>query len=314
MRTVDAARTAPDEPSIAAVGFFDGVHCGHRYLLSSLCAEGRKRGLHTVAVTFRSHPLSVLSPGHAPALLTTLKERLDLIAETGVDYCVLLDFTEELAKMSAEEFMRDVLSARFGVRVLLMGYDHRIGSDGISSPEGYREAGEKAGIEVIRTREFVPPSGLKVSSSEIRKAIAAGEMEKAALMLGRPYNICAPVGHGRHVGTSLGFPTANVDALSTGKVMPAQGVYAAIAETGGKRYRAVVNIGSRPTLLNGKDITTEAFLLDFNGDLYGSELNLLFISRLRGEKKFSSLTELKDAIAADAERARAVVDMEIQQN
>ena len=148
-----------------------------------------------------------------------------------------------------------------------------------------------------------------MSSSAVRRAVENGEMEKASLMLGRPYNICGPVAHGRHVGTTLGFPTANIDTAKQGKVMPRGGVYAAIAEVGDRRYRAVVNIGSRPTLDNGSDVTTEAFLLDFDGDLYDREVNLQFVVRMRDEKRFSSLTALRDAIAADAESARYLVKL-----
>ena len=309
MRLLTDGSALPATGSMAAVGSFDGVHLGHRYLLRALCSEAQRRGLSAMAVTFRQHPLSVLRPASAPHLLTTLDERLALIEATGVDYCVLLDFTAALARLSAEEFMSQLLRERYNVRALLMGYDHHIGSDREHSFEHYVEAGKAAGVEVVRAAEYRPESGLAVSSSAVRRAVENGEMEKASLMLGRPYNICGPVAHGRHVGTTLGFPTANIDTAKQGKVMPRGGVYAAIAEVGDRRYRAVVNIGSRPTLDNGSDVTTEAFLLDFDGDLYDREVNLQFVVRMRDEKRFSSLTALRDAIAADAESARYLVKL-----
>ena len=309
MRLLTDGSALPATGSMAAVGSFDGVHLGHRYLLRVLCSEAQRRGLSAMAVTFRQHPLSVLRPASAPRLLTTLDERLALIEATGVDYCVLLDFTAALARLSAEEFMSQLLRERYNVRALLMGYDHHIGSDREHSFEHYVDAGKAAGVEVVRAAEYRPESGLAVSSSAVRRAVENGEMEKASLMLGRPYNICGPVAHGRHVGTTLGFPTANIDTAKQGKVMPRGGVYAAIAEVGDRRYRAVVNIGSRPTLDNGSDVTTEAFLLDFDGDLYDREVNLQFVVRMRDEKRFSSLTALRDAIAADAESARYLVKL-----
>lgn len=309
MRLLTDGSALPATGSMAAVGSFDGVHLGHRYLLRVLCSEAQRRGLSAMAVTFRQHPLSVLRPASAPRLLTTLDERLALIEATGVDYCVLLDFTPAMASLSAEEFMSQLLRERYNVRALLMGYDHHIGSDREHSFEHYVDAGKAAGVEVVRAAEYRPESGLAVSSSAVRRAVENGEMEKASLMLGRPYNICGPVAHGRHVGTTLGFPTANIDTAKQGKVMPRGGVYAAIAEVGDRRYRAVVNIGSRPTLDNGSDVTTEAFLLDFDGDLYDREVNLQFVVRMRDEKRFSSLTALRDAIAADAESARYLVKL-----
>ena len=296
MRLLTDGSALPATGSMAAVGSFDGVHLGHRYLLRALCSEAQRRGLSAMAVTFRQHPLSVLRPASAPHLLTTLDERLALIEATGVG-------------LSAEEFMSQLLRERYNVRALLMGYDHHIGSDREHSFEHYVEAGKAAGVEVVRAAEYRPESGLAVSSSAVRRAVENGEMEKASLMLGRPYNICGPVAHGRHVGTTLGFPTANIDTAKQGKVMPRGGVYAAIAEVGDRRYRAVVNIGSRPTLDNGSDVTTEAFLLDFDGDLYDREVNLQFVVRMRDEKRFSSLTALRDAIAADAESARYLVKL-----
>ena len=309
MRLLTDGSALPATGSMAAVGSFDGVHLGHRYLLRVLCSEAQRRGLSAMAVTFRQHPLSVLRPASAPRLLTTLDERLALIEATGVDYCVLLDFTPAMASLSAEEFMSQLLRERYNVRALLMGYDHHIGSDREHSFEHYVDAGKAAGVEVVRAAEYRPESGLAVSSSAVRRAVENGEMEKASLMLGRPYNICGPVAHGRHVGTTLGFPTANIDTAKQGKVMPRGGVYAAIAEVGDRRYRAVVNIGSRPTLDNGSDVTTEAFLLDFDGDLYDRAVNLQFVVRMRDEKRFSSLTALRDAIAADAESARYLVKL-----
>lgn len=297
----------PAKASAAAVGFFDGVHFGHRFLLENVKAVARARNLSTMAVTFSKHPLAVLRPESQPSLLSTTDERLSLIKSQGIDFCALLDFTKAFAMLSAEDFMREYLLDRLNVKVLVMGYDHSIGHDKDKSFEHYRSLGESMGICVVRAAKYLPPSGMEISSSAIRCALAEGKVEQASAMLGRRYAIAGKVVEGHHVGTGIGFPTANIDASAAGKVVPGKGVYAAIAHVDGNKYASVVNIGTRPTLHNGNDTTVEAFLNNFNGNLYGRDMSLEFAAHLRSEKHFDSLEELKQQIACDNESAKKIL-------
>ena len=272
----------------AVVGVFDGVHAGHRHLLHQLKEIARSRGLKPVAVTFSRHPLEIVAPGAVPPQICTAAERERLLREEGVEP-LWLDFTPELRALTAMQFLEMLRDN--GITLLLMGFNNRIGADRRSGAEL-----ADGPIEVI-TAEELPEGG--VSSSEVRGAVARGEMERAAHMLGRPFALEGEVVAGRRVGRTIGFPTANV-RVGAGALMPPNGVYEAVV---GDR-KAVVNIGCRPTLDNGSDITVEVHLLDFEGNLYGKTLKVDFLRRLRPEMKFGSLDELKAQIARDIESVR----------
>ncbi len=276
----------PDKAAV--VGVFDGVHAGHRHLLHQLREVAGRRGLEPVAVTFSRHPLELVAPEAVPSQICTLSERERLLRAEGVEP-LRLDFTPELRAMNAMQFL-EMLRAK-GVRLLLMGFNNRIGSD-------RRSGAELAGAPVeVLTADELPEEG--VSSSEVRSAVENGEMERAAHMLGRPFALEGEVVTGRQVGRTIGFPTANI-RVSPGALMPPNGVYE--AKVG--EHKAVVNIGCRPTLDNGNDVTVEAHLLDFDGNLYGKTLKVEFLRRLRQEMKFSSLEELKTQISRDIESVR----------
>lgn len=269
---------------IATVGTFDGVHIGHRYLLRQLCLEGKRRGLRPLAVTFDRHPLSLVSPGATPPAITDIAEQTEAIRASGVEV-LRLPFTPGLRAMTGSEFL-DMLHKRHGVKALLLGFNNHLGCDRAVAPEA-------PGVELVRCQELPEHSG--VSSSMIRSLIADGAVDKAALLLGRPFSLRGIVVSGRQLGRQLGFPTANID-VAPGHIMPAPGVYAAMA----CGYPAVVNVGRRPTVdAPDAPLSVEAHLIGFTGNLYGTTLRLDFISRLRDERRFCSLTELRDAIAAD---------------
>lgn len=305
MRILTEGDPRPVRASAAAVGFFDGVHFGHRFLLENVKAVARARGLATMVVTFPTHPLATLRPAKCPPMLTTTAERMALIEAMGINQCALIDFTPEFSRLSAEEFMRIYLVGKLNVKALVIGYDHTIGHDRDTSFEGYRLMGERLGINVVRAAKYMPPSGVEVSSTAIREAIMRGDVARASAMLGRPYNLAGRVVEGHHVGTGLGFPTANINAIDSGKVIPMDGVYSAEAVIGGAAHAAVVNIGCRPTLNNGDDTTIEAFLPGFSGNLYGEDVNLRFLARLRDEKRFANTLELREQIARDVQAATA---------
>lgn len=273
----------------AVIGVFDGVHCGHQHLLNRLIAEAGKRDLQPVALTFNRHPLELVNPHGVPPRICAMDERLSRLRDAGVEP-IVLDFTPELRAMSAREFCGYIRS--LGIEMLLMGFNNRIGSDRRLGLELVDEP-----IEVIVASEL-PRGG--VSSSAVREAVARGEMERAAELLGRPFALEGEVVRGRQVGRTIGFPTANIRPDHPEQLMPPLGVYAGRVGP----HAAVINIGRRPTLDNGDDITVEAHILDFTGDLYGRRLRVEFMRRLRAEKKFSGLEELKAQIKKDIDNAR----------
>ncbi len=296
--------TASSQRAAAAtIGFFDGVHLGHRYLLQQVADEAVRRGLGTMAVTFAQHPRQTLQTDFRPKLLSTPEEKLQLLAGCGVDACAVLDFTKEMAAMTAEEFMRSILKEQLGVRCLVIGYDHRFGSNRAEGFEDYVRHGAALSIEVVQAKPL-ESGDFTVSSSAVRRLLSVGDVESAKRCLDRSYTLEGTVVEGRQVGRELGFPTANLRPLSAEKLVPAFGVYAVRSEVAGRTYAAMLNIGRRPTLENGDDASVEAHLFGFEGDLYGSSLTLHFEHRLRDEQKFETLDDLRRQLAADAEAVR----------
>lgn len=302
MRIVRGLPSVPPErrPSVVALGVFDGVHVGHRAILGAAVAHARATGSPALACTFEPHPMEILQPGRAPQPITTLEERLDLIAGCGVDGAVVLDFTPALAAMEPETFVKDVLVDRLAARRVVVGFNHRFGRGARGDADLLRDLGGRLGfaLDVIEPRVV---DGVPVSSSAIRAALGRGDLEAAARMLGRPYTLPGRVVSGAGRGRTLGFPTANV--APDRPVLVAAGVYACRAEVDGREQRAVVNVGVRPTF--GEDtLAVEAHLLDFSGDLYGQAFRLTFVARVREEKRFPSVEALRAQIAADVETAR----------
>ncbi len=285
---------------------WDGVHAGHRFLTSYVARLGRERSLVPTVVTFRNHPLSVVSPDRAPLLLSDTPSRLRMLGEAGAEECILLDFDGALRGLSAEEFL-SMLKRDFGVDAIVVGYNNRFGHDRLQGIEAYQALGSRIGMEIIPGPEFRHDDA-KVSSSVIRKFIAGGDVAEAARLLGRPFSLTGRVVEGKKLGRSIGFPTANI-AVAPGMIMPLEGVYACRAVTAeGQSYAAMVNIGRRPTVdAPGAPVTVEAHLLGFSGSLYGSEVTLEFISRIRAEIAFGSLAELTDQLRRDAEATRGIV-------
>ena len=279
---------------IVTTGTFDGVHKGHRKVLDFMKERGAALGLSPAVVTFDRHPLEVISPERAPKLLMTPDDRDAALSSLGVEV-VRLAFDESLRRLTAAQWLRRM--HRAGVEEVVVGYDNTFGCDGRSlRMEDYFRLGRAEGI-AVEEAPLLPG----VSSTLVRDALADGRVEDAARMLGRPYMLTGTVVHGRHLGHKLGFPTANVDCGSR-LAIPAPGVYAAdVVLPYGSLRKAVVNIGSRPTVDNGSDISVEAHIPGFSGDLYGKTVSLRFLRRLRDEHRFGSLDELQAAIRADIE-------------
>jgi riboflavin kinase/FMN adenylyltransferase len=301
MRIVRGLESYPPDagPSVVALGVFDGIHLGHRAILGTAVARGKARGAQVVACTFDRHPMEVLQPARAPVPLTTLAERLDLIAETGVDVSLVLAFTPDLAAIEPEIFVKDVVVGRLHAQEVVVGYNHTFGRGARGDAALLCSVGAPIGL----VTHVVPPllvDDVPVSSSEIRTALKEGDVRRAARYLGRPYSVAGTVTRGAGRGRTLGFPTANLDPERP--LLVPTGVYACRAEDGGL-HRAVVNVGVRPTF-GDNALAVEAFLMDFAGDLYGHALRLHFVGRLRGEQKFESVDELRAQITRDVEAAR----------
>lgn len=286
--------------SAVTVGTFDGVHRGHREVVKFMVAEGTRRGLRPVAITFEPHPLAVVAPERAPKLLELPSEREENLRSLGAEVMVL-KFDRQLSQLTAAQWLERLATA-YGTRMLVVGFDNTFGSDGMSmNISDYRKLGESYGIEIIEA-----PVVEGVSSTLIRHALGSGDVAAATGMLGRPYAVGGIVGHGRELGRQLGFPTANIKP-DPSLLLPAPGVYAADALLpDGQCMRAVVNIGVSPTVRPGLPLSVEAHIIGFKGNLYESELRLNFLRRLRDERRFHDIRELKEKIDLDVKSAQNI--------
>ena len=302
MRIVRGLESYPPEadPSVVVLGAFDGIHLGHRAILGTAVAQARLSGLQALACTFDPHPLEVLQPERSPFPITTLEERLELIAETGIDTTLVVVFTRAVAAVQAEEFVSRVLVGTLRARDIVVGFNHRFGHGARGDAALLERLGRDFGFRA-HTVAPMTVDGVPVSSSEIRSALQRGDLPKAVRLLGRAYSIQGEVVRGAGRGRALGFPTANVKTARPLLLPP--GVYTCRVDVEDTRYQAVINVGVRPTF-GETELAVEAHLLDFSGDLYGRRIRLTFLRRLRDERKFPSVEALRDQIAQDVLAAR----------
>ncbi|HJP85816.1 MAG TPA: bifunctional riboflavin kinase/FAD synthetase [Gemmatimonadaceae bacterium] len=291
------------DATVVTVGTFDGVHRGHRDVIERLVARARSLGVPSVLVTFEPHPLEVVNPLAAPLLLTLHDEKLEVLAETGLDYMAVLPFTPALAAHSAEDFVELVLRRCFRLRELLIGYDHGFGRQRAGNVAVLRTLGERDGFKVDVVDPVSTGEGLSVSSTSIRRAVAGGDLIRAADALGRAYSVSGKVIPGAQRGRTIGFPTINLGPPRPRKLLPPEGVYAVRVQTPSGAFGGMMNLGPRPTF--GDSATSlEVHLFDKSGDSYGEYVRVDFVARLRDTRKFSSVEQLTKQLAHDEREAR----------
>ena len=295
----------PSLSKIVAVGMFDGVHAGHRFVIDELKRLGALYDMQPVVVTFDVHPKSVICPGKAPGLLTDTESRVRLLRDAGIDEVVVLPFTEELRNMTARDFAQTYLRDRLGAKGVLIGYDNGFGSDRLRGAEAYRAELTPLGLSVFQCARHGDSNApdTAVSSSAVRRALAQGDITAVNRMLGRPFSLSGKVVHGQQLGRTIGFPTANVE-VSPDMALPACGVYAAFSYFDSRKWPAMVNVGTNPTVNpHGAPVTVEAHIIAPDGkevpDLYGHIVTLEFLARLRGEQRFATLADLQAALHSD---------------
>lgn len=286
-------------PCVATVGFFDGLHAGHRFLIEELKSIAKSQDKKSVVITFSTHPRKVLHSDFQPQLLTTLSEKLVQLDSTGIDICIVLDFTIEIAGLSAFDFLKSILYEQFNVQTLLVGHDHRFGHNRADGFPEYKKYGEMLGMEVILAKRFSTELDNKISSSTIRQAIQTGNINLANRLLTYRYSIRGKVIDGFKNGRKIGFPTANIQPNDSDKLIPATGVYAVRVHWNKNWYNGMMNIGIRPTMDNGTKISLEVNILDFDADIYNESLEIEFIRKIRDEIKFNSVDELIQQLQKD---------------
>ncbi len=291
---------------VVATGFFDGVHLGHRHIIQTLIDEARRRKTQSLIITFWPHPRNVLQNGARDLrLLTSLQEKKEKLLSLGVDRVEVLDFSKTFSGMTMQEYVEQILVGKYKAECLVLGYDNRMGRD-CQEPQQILPIAQAAGVDVVFA-EAVYMDNQAVSSTRVRKAIASGKVGEAAKMLGENYSLHGVVVAGKRLGRTLGYPTANMQLYDPLKAIPAPGVYAVEVQTLGGVFGGMCNIGYRPTVASGGGLTIETHILDFNEDIYGLDMRLSFVSRIREEVRFSSLTELSEQLGKDKQRAMDIL-------
>ena len=294
---------------VIATGFFDGVHLGHRAVISALCDVARDRGEESMVVTFWPHPRMVLQQdAEALRLLTSLSEKKEMLYGLGVGRVEVLDFTQEFSRLTAGEFMKEYLMDRYGCTALILGYDHRLGGGPAMSREGLERLAGSLGMETFRMGEE-DFDGVAISSTVIRNLLREGDVAKANEMLGYRYGLHGVVVSGNKIGRGIGFPTANMELYEPLKLLPADGVYAVEADVSGRTYYGMTNIGTRPTVSALSKRTVETNIFGFSSDIYGLDMKLRFVSRIRGEIRFDTVGGLQRRLIDDKAAAERIFNI-----
>lgn len=284
---------------VVTLGSFDGVHKGHVQVIGSLKKVAEKTGGESVIISFEPHPREVLYPlEKRPGLLTTLEEKTGILEEKGVDHLIVLAFNQALAELSYEDFVKHVLIDRIGMKSLVVGYDHRFGKDRKGSFENLKQLAEKYHF-YLEQEEVYAEREINISSTKIRTALELGDIALVKSFLGYDYALRGKVIHGNKIGRGIGFPTANIKLTDNRKLLPAAGVYTVKVFLGKEEYRGMLNIGVRPTVSRSGEVRLEVNIFDFSRDIYGEEITVALLTRIRGERKFDNIEELRLQLEKD---------------
>ncbi len=293
---------------VIATGFFDGVHLGHRFVIETLVRTAHERGEESMVVTFWPHPRNVLQDdARNLRLLTSLDEKKSMLYALGVDRVEVIRFTREFSRLSTEEYLRDVIKGRLGGTSILLGYDNRMGRDS-GGPDEIEKIAGKVGLDVVRTDRIDSAGGPTISSTAIRRLISAGDVKDAAAMLGYDYSLYGVVVEGNRLGRKLGFPTANMKLYEPLKILPGSGVYLVEVETVGRKFGGMCNVGNRPTVNPGSDINVETNIFGFDEDIYGLDIRVSFVDKIRDEVRFHDVSALAQQLRRDRDEALAMFE------
>ena len=299
MQIIYSAESDLIAPCVATIGFFDGIHSGHKYLINNLKQEAEKQQLKSAIITFNTHPRKIINPEFKPELLNTPAEKISNLINTGIDLCVVLDFDTNMSKLSAYEFLKNILKEQFKVQTLLIGYDHRFGHNRSDDFNEYQKYGNEIGINVIKANRYATKEDEKISSTKIREALINGNIQQANRQLSYPYLLKGTVVEGHKMGRKIGFPTANIAVENPNKIIPSKGVYGVRVFINNQVHKGMLNIGNRPTMNNGNNVTIEVNILNFNTEIYGETITVEFIEKIREEKKFENIEKLMEQISQD---------------
>jgi riboflavin kinase/FMN adenylyltransferase len=283
---------------VITIGTFDGVHQGHKTILNEVIKHAKEINGESVLLTFEPHPRKLIFPEQPLKLLTPLKDKLQLIQQAGIQHILVVPFTRDFSNLSSEDYIKDFLVNTFHPHTIVIGYDHRFGHDREGGIDMLKKYAGVYNYEVYEISAKLIDEAV-VSSTKIRKALQDGHVTEASHMLGRNYNLRGTVVRGAQIGRTIGFPTANVLPENSEQIVPGNGVYAIQVEVNGQNYNAMLNIGYRPTVSNELQLHIEANIFDFSGDIYGQQITLIFIEKLRDEQKFPSLDALKEQLSKD---------------
>jgi len=299
-----------DCETIATVGFFDGVHRGHRFLIEQLKTMAQQAGLKTAIVTFPVHPRKILQQDYQPKLLNTLAERIAHLSTLDIDFCYLMDFSPALSEMTAEDFIQQKLRKQLRIKELLVGYDHKFGKGRSDEYEQYAMYGAACGM-IVHLAEKWQSEDKPVSSTTIRHLLAEGNVQDAANALASRYSLEGQVIHGDQLGRTLNFPTANLSLCDPEKIVPCNGVYAVVALLDKKQYRGMAYIGKRPTVAAQMGNRMEVHLFNFNENIYGKQIRIEFVAFLRPEIGFNCLEDLKTQLLKDKTDAQKILEIAV---
>jgi riboflavin kinase/FMN adenylyltransferase len=292
----------PIHNAVVTVGTFDGVHLGHQAIFNTMRREADVIGGETVVITFYPHPRIVLGLNSENLkFINTQEKKINRLEEAGIDHLIIVPFTKEFARISSEEFINELVLEKINPKVIVIGFDHHFGKDRGGSFEMLSKMGRKKGFNVLKV-DAQYENDVPVSSTKIRKLLNSGAVLAANNFLGYEYSITGKVVKGKSIGRDIGFPTANIDVADEFKLIAAVGVYACRVAYMGRIYKGMCNIGYRPTIDHG-DLTIEVHIFDFDQQIYGEEITIIFVDRMRDERKFNSLTELSDQLTKDKEHA-----------